>query len=113
MCKNNRDGELPSCIEAKFNGPGCEEWDLCFQCADTLKAERDKLLLQLNEAKETAAKIVEAHKSVCRRFHDDCCAQVAAEIRGYIEKRNCEHIWNGYQCYRCGIGIEKVRGTGL
>ncbi len=62
MCKNNRDGELPSCIEAKFNGPGCEEWDLCFQCADTLKAERDKLLLQLNEAKETAAKIVEAHK---------------------------------------------------
>lgn len=42
----------------------------------------------LSKAKETAAQLVEAHKTVCSRFHDDCCAQVAAEIRGYIEKRN-------------------------
>lgn len=41
-CKNNRNGELPSCIEAKFDGPGCEDWDLCSGCADTLKKQLDE-----------------------------------------------------------------------
>lgn len=65
---------------------------------------QDNLQRLLSEAKETAAKIVEAHKGICKQFHDDCCAQVAAEIRGYIEKRNHESVRETAE--RLGMKIE-------
>ncbi len=49
MCKKNRDGAYPSCLEAKFEGPGCEDWDLCAECADTLKGRLDAANLQIGE----------------------------------------------------------------
>lgn len=49
MCRQNNNGEYPSCLEAKFDGPGCEEYSLCFECADALKKQLDVANLQLGE----------------------------------------------------------------
>lgn len=53
MCKKSRDGADPSCLEAKFEGPGCEDWDLCAECADILKGRLDAANLQISELQKT------------------------------------------------------------
>lgn len=78
MCKNNDNGRTPSCIEAKFEGPGCEDWSLCAECADSMQtkvlewkecagaqndalakvtAEKDALLLQIETLKNEQAQV--------------------------------------------------------
>lgn len=37
MCVENEEGKYPTCLEAKFDGPGCEGWSLCYECADALR----------------------------------------------------------------------------
>lgn len=43
MCLNNNEGQYPSCIEAKWGGPGCEDHVICNQCADTIKGILEKI----------------------------------------------------------------------
>lgn len=87
MCTNNRDGELPSCLTAKYDGPGCEEWDLCYQCADTLKAEKDRLLLQ-NDEMATSMNVLMGVKDSVVEQRDDLKAQLN-------EARSILGSWNG------------------
>jgi hypothetical protein len=32
VCEKNEDGKYPSCLEAKYGGPGCEDIKLCESC---------------------------------------------------------------------------------
>ena len=32
MCTRNENGKYPSCVEAKYGGPGCEAMELCGEC---------------------------------------------------------------------------------
>ena len=74
----------------------CYPNEPCYLC---LKSQRDEALLQVEAAKETAANKVEAHQKICSKLHDDCCVQLAAEIRGYIEmKCICGGVPLGVAC---------------
>ncbi len=50
MCIQNKDGAVPSCIEAQFGGPGAEEHGLCWDCANILNG-------RVNDLKELIGKL--------------------------------------------------------
>ncbi len=41
MCTRNSEGANPNCIEAQFDGPGAEEYGLCYQCANVLNETKN------------------------------------------------------------------------
>jgi hypothetical protein len=92
MCKNNENGRTPSCLEAKFDGPGCEDWDLCSECAGVLKAQKDEALVQvaeLRKALEAVRRIFRESNGADHSLAMDRTADIALKLI-FAEKRKCE-----------------------
>lgn len=96
MCLRNNNGEHPSCLESKFAGPGCEDWDLCPRCADTLHDQLREAQLKIEalekalaEEREECARAVGSPFCACTAedLHDGCCGSCNVRSAAAIRAR--------------------------
>lgn len=90
MCVRNENGMHPSCIEAQFGGPGAEEYGLCFQCANILNDQKNRL------------------RDLLKRFTDlDCCT-------GYsLGQKDYPAFWDALDEARTILQSNKIRHCNL
>lgn len=115
MCMKNDNGRVPTCIEARYGGPGCEDHQLCDECRIEFvgSIETNQAMTPEERVDKVLALMSFPEREVAMRvLVDAICAAELARDRAWSEMLSGGHVWATLDSARLALGL-RLRIAGI